>query len=65
MNELDIPAIVIPHGNTWGFYSPPNISWDKQLTKDFNDENLQIIIEVDVWAWKFRRIQALEGCYRE
>lgn len=46
LNELDIPTIVIPHGNTWGFYSPPNISWDKQLTKDFNDENLQIIIEV-------------------
>jgi hypothetical protein len=46
LNELDLPAIVIPHGNTWGFYSPPNISWDKQLTKDFNDDNLQILIEV-------------------
>jgi len=46
LNELDIPAIVIPHGNTWGFYTPPNVSWDKQLTKDFNDDNLQILIEV-------------------
>ncbi len=46
LNELNFPAIVIPHGNTWGFYSPPGITLDKQLEKDFNDDNLQILFEV-------------------
>ena len=46
LNELNFPAIVIPHGNTWGFYSPPGITLDKQLEPDFNDDNLQILFEV-------------------
>tara|TARA_Y100001970_G_scaffold280668_1_gene390015 strand:+ start:8514 stop:10736 length:2223 start_codon:yes stop_codon:yes gene_type:complete len=46
LNELNFPTIVIPHGNTWGFYSPPGITLDKQLESDFNDENLQILFEV-------------------
>jgi hypothetical protein len=37
---------VIPHGNTWGFYSPPGISWDKQLTAAQNDPSRQFLIEV-------------------
>ena len=41
-----MPAIVIPHGNTWGFYSPPSITLDKQLEPAFNDENLQILFEI-------------------
>ena len=46
LNEINLPAIVIPHGNTWGFYSPPSITLDKQLKPDFNDENLQILFEI-------------------
>ena len=30
-------AIVIPHGTSWGFYSPPGSSWDKQLNAAQHD----------------------------
>ena len=46
LRDLNLPTIVIPHGNTWGFYTPPMSSLDKQLQRDFNDENLQILFEV-------------------
>ncbi|MCW5889209.1 MAG: DUF3604 domain-containing protein [bacterium] len=39
-------AIVIPHGNTWGFYTPPGSSWDKQLVGDQHDPTRQTLIEV-------------------
>ena len=46
LRDLDFPSIVIPHGNTWGFYSPPLTSLDKQLKQGFHDENIQILFEV-------------------
>ena len=46
LNQLNFDSIVIPHGNTWGFYSPPLTSLDKQLKEGFHDENLQILFEV-------------------
>ena len=46
LRNQNFPTIVIPHGNTWGFYTPPNSSLDKQLEAEFNDENLQILFEV-------------------
>jgi len=46
LRDLNFPTIVIPHGNTWGFYTPPNSSLDKQLENGFNDDNLQILFEV-------------------
>ena len=46
LRDLNFPTIVIPHGNTWGFYTPPNSKLDKQLEADFNDDNLQILFEV-------------------
>ncbi len=39
-------AIVIPHGTTWGIYSPPGSSIDKQLTREQHDPALQTLIEV-------------------
>ena len=39
-------AIVIPHGTTWGFYTPGGSTWDKQLTPTEHDPNLQTLIEV-------------------
>ncbi|MFP6610477.1 MAG: DUF3604 domain-containing protein [Deltaproteobacteria bacterium] len=39
-------AIVIPHGTTWGIYSPPGSSIDKQLTREQHDPELQTLIEV-------------------
>jgi hypothetical protein len=46
LGEWGGEAIVIPHGNTWGFYSPPGITWDKQLTAAQNDPSRQFLIEV-------------------
>jgi len=37
--------LVIPHGNTWGIYTPQGSSWDKQLnSKQHNDK--QSLLEV-------------------
>ncbi|UCE86905.1 MAG: DUF3604 domain-containing protein, partial [Deltaproteobacteria bacterium] len=39
-------ALVIPHGTTWGFYTPPGSAWDKQLAPQQHDPERQRIIEV-------------------
>jgi len=39
-------ATVIPHGTTWGIYTPPGSSWDKQLTPEHHDASRQRLIEV-------------------
>ena len=39
-------AIVIPHGTTWGIYTPPTSSWDKQLKGEMHDPNRQTLIEM-------------------
>ncbi|HVN85979.1 MAG TPA: DUF3604 domain-containing protein [Candidatus Binatia bacterium] len=46
LDQWGFDAIVIPHGNTWGFYSPPGITWDKQLTGEMNDPQKQFLIEI-------------------
>ncbi len=44
--EWNFPVLVIPHGTTWGFYTPPGSAWDKQLTKEQHDPAMQRLIEV-------------------
>ena len=39
-------ALVIPHGTTWGYYTPLGSSWDKQLTAAAHDPERQRLIEV-------------------
>jgi hypothetical protein len=39
-------ALVIPHGTTWGSYTPPGSAWDKQLTSRMHDPERQTLIEV-------------------
>lgn len=39
-------SMVIPHGTTWGFYTPLGSSWDKQIEPGQHDPNRQRIIEV-------------------
>ncbi len=46
LDEWGSDAIVIPHGTTWGFYTPPGSSWDKQLVGDMHDPERQRLIEV-------------------
>jgi hypothetical protein len=44
--EWDLDALVIPHGTTWGFYTPPGSSWEKQLVSGQHDPDMQRLIEV-------------------
>jgi len=46
LDEWGFDSMVIPHGTTWGFYTPMGSSWDKQLTLDNHDPNRQRLIEV-------------------
>jgi len=46
LDQWDLPSIVIPHGTTWGFYTPPGSSWDKQLRGAMHDPERQMLIEV-------------------
>ncbi len=39
-------SMVIPHGTTWGFYTPLGSSWDKQLTPQQHDPQRQRLVEV-------------------
>ncbi len=46
LDQWGFDSIVIPHGTTWGIYTPPGSTWDKQLTSRQHDPNLQSLIEV-------------------
>jgi hypothetical protein len=46
LDDWGFDALVIPHGNTWGYYTPPGSSWDKQLTRAQHDPERQTLIEV-------------------
>jgi len=46
LNQWGHEAVVIPHGTTWGTYTPPEADWKTQLTEEFHDPNFQTLIEV-------------------
>jgi hypothetical protein len=46
LDDWGVDALVIPHGTTWGFYTPPGSAWDKQLVGRMHDEKRQTLIEV-------------------
>jgi hypothetical protein len=46
LNEWDHESIVIPHGTTWGLYTPLGASWDKQLDPALHDPKRQTLMEV-------------------
>ncbi len=46
LDDWDVESIVIPHGTTWGFYTPPGSDWAKQLRGPLHDENRQTLFEI-------------------
>jgi hypothetical protein len=44
--EWDDPVLVIPHGTTWGLYTPQGTSMDKQLTRAMHDPERQRLMEI-------------------
>lgn len=39
-------VLAIPHGTTWGYYTPPGTRFDKQLSKERHDPQYQRLVEV-------------------
>lgn len=39
-------SIVIPHGTTWGFYTPAGSTWRKQLSAEQHDPERQTLVEI-------------------
>jgi len=46
LDDWGFESIVIPHGTTWGFYTPPGSEFNKQLSGDLHDPKRQTLLEV-------------------
>ena len=46
LGEWGMSSMVIPHGTTWGLYTPPGYLYDKQLQAKHDDPTWQQLIEV-------------------
>lgn len=46
LSQWGLDTIVIPHGTTWGLYTPPGSAWDKQLVGAMHDPDKQTLVEV-------------------
>lgn len=46
LDDWGADALVIPHGNAWGLATPPETSWDKQLSDDYHDPEYQRLVEI-------------------
>lgn len=46
LDDWGFDTMVVPHGSTWGIYTPPDSSWDVQLVKKDHDAEKVKLIEV-------------------
>lgn len=46
LGQWGFDSLVIPHGTTWGFYTPPGYTWDKQLEASQDDPERQRLFEI-------------------
>ena len=46
LDDWDVASVVIPHGTSWGVYTPPRSTWDHQLEGRMHDPERQTLIEV-------------------
>jgi uncharacterized protein DUF3604 len=46
LDQWGFDAMVIPHGNAWGVYTPPATTWDKQLKNGNRRSDYQFMMEV-------------------
>jgi hypothetical protein len=46
LGQWGFDALVIPHGTTWGLYTPAGSDWQKQLTGVQRDPSRQFLVEV-------------------
>ncbi len=46
LGQWGFETIVIPHGNTWGLYTPTHSTWHKQLAGGNQDPGKQFLIEI-------------------
>ncbi len=66
LDDWAFPYLVIPHGNTWGIYTPPGSSWDRQLADHKRPGRREPLIEVfsghgnieEYRSWQVRNVAA-------